>query len=108
VVFDPYHHILCGNILTGIEDFELPPRGVSTAFVSPNPASANVLLQWPGTGNMTIEAMIFDMSGRVVRTATLSPSDRHLSVAGLPTATYLLQHTTDTGIRQTTKLVVID
>jgi len=108
VVFDPYHHILCGNILTGIEDFELPPRGVSTAFVSPNPASANVLLQWPGTGNMTIEAMIFDMSGRVVRTATLSPSDRHLSVAGLPTATYLLQLTTDTGIRQTTKLVVID
>jgi len=44
----------------------------------------------------------------VVRTATLSPSDRHLSVAGLPTATYLLQLTTDTGIRQTTKLVVID
>ncbi len=108
VVFDPYNHILCGNILTGIEDFELPPQGVSTAFVSPNPASANILLQWPGTAEMTIEAMIFDMSGRMVRNASLSPSDRHLSVAGLPSGTYLLQLTTHTGIRQTTKLVVID
>ncbi len=25
VVFDPYTHILSGNILTGIEDFDLPP-----------------------------------------------------------------------------------
>jgi len=108
VVFDPYHHILCGNILTGIEDFELPPQGVSTAFVSPNPACANILVQWPGTAEMTVEAMIFDMSGRMVRTASLTPSDRHLSVAGLPSATYLLQLTTNTGIRQTTKLVVID
>jgi len=55
VVFDPYHHILCGNILTGIEDFELPPQGVSTAFVSPNPACANILVPWPGTAEMTTD-----------------------------------------------------
>lgn len=108
VVFDPFHHILCGNILTGIEDFELPPQGVSTAFVSPNPACADILVQWPGTTGMTLDAVIFDMSGRIVRRAALQPSGRHMSVAGLPSATYLLQLTTNTGIRQTTKLVVVD
>lgn len=108
VVFDPFHHILCGNILTGIEDFELPPQGVSTAFVSPNPACADILVQWPGTAGMTLDAVIFDMSGRIVRRAALQPSGRHMSVAGLPSATYLLQLTTNTGIRQTTKLVVVD
>lgn len=108
VAFDPYHHILCGNVLTGIEDLELPPAGVSTAWVSPNPARGSAEVIWSGTGGSTIEAVIYDLSGRAVRTAFLSPSERMFSVAGLPSATYLLQLTTESGIRQTTRLVVID
>jgi len=108
VTFDPYHHILSGNILTGIEEFQLPPCGVSTAWVSPNPANTSTVLNWPGTENAQIQAVIYDLSGRAVRTASLSPSDRVFSVYGLPSATYLLQLTTGTGVRQTTRLVVID
>lgn len=108
VVFDPFHHILCGNVLTGVKDYDLPPQGVSTAFVSPNPARMDIVVHWPGTDTLTIQALVFDMSGRVVREATLSPPMRSLSVAGLPAGVYLLQLTGETGIRQTTRLVVAD
>ncbi len=108
VVFDPYTHILSGNILTGIEDFDLPPGGVSTACLSPNPAMSEAVLVWPGTENRVIEAVIYDLTGRPVRSASLTPENRNIQLQGLPAATYLIQVTTETGIRQTTKLVIMD
>lgn len=108
VTFDPFHHILCGNILTGIEDYNLPPGGLSTAWVSPNPAAVNVSVHWPGAEALEIRARVFDMSGRLVREASLPPSDRILSVSGLPPGVYLLQLTGETGVRQTSRLVVAD
>ncbi len=108
VTLDPYHHLLCGNVLTGIEEFDLPPEGVSTAWLGPNPAQGVCVLYWPGTEESTIEARVFDLTGRAVRTQTLTPVDRQLDLQGLPAATYLLQVTTETGIRQTTGLVVLN
>lgn len=110
ITFDPYHHILCGNILLGIESPILPPGGVSTAYLGPNPVSTNssALLTWPGTELNTIEVIVFDLSGRAVLTQNLSQSDRSINLTGLPASTYLLQLTTNTNIRQSTKLIVLE
>jgi len=108
VTFDPYHHILCGNILTGIESPIVPPGGVSTASLGPNPTRGSTTLFWPGTELNTIEAIVFDLSGRSVVSTTMVPGNRNLDLNGLPAATYLLQFTTETAIRQTTRLVVLE
>jgi aminopeptidase N len=109
VVFDPYTHILCGNVLTGIEEMELPPEGVSTVYLAPNPARNSTTIFWPGTEENTLMAAVYDLSGRIVHEQSLDPGERAVRLpSGLPSATYLMQITTDGGIRQTTRLVVVD
>jgi aminopeptidase N len=108
VEFDPFRHILCGN-LTCIGDRPVPPAGgLGTMHFSSNPCAGSTSIMWPGTELMNLEVTIYDLTGRVVRSAVLTPDDRLLQVDGLPAASYLVEARAERNLRQTVQMVVLD
>lgn len=107
VEFDPYTKILSTAVL-GVEEQTFPPEnGVSTMYLGPNPAVSQTNLNWPGTGNMTIEISIYDLSGRIVQSGILEPTVRSIDLSGIPAGTYIVDATAPGNIRQSSRLVVL-
>jgi len=108
VVFDPYSHILCSNVLTGIEEAPLPPRGLGTVHLEPNPCAGATSVVWDGAESMELLVTVYDMAGRVCSRQDLSPSDRMLDLSTLPPAMYLLDVRGEGQLRQSVRLVVLE
>mgnify|MGYP006282385055 CR=1 FL=1 len=108
VIFDPYSHILCDNVLTGVEETPLPPHGLGTLHLGPNPCSNVTSLFWDGTESMELQVFVYDMTGRLRMEASLMPDDRILDTSSLPPATYLLDVRAEGSIRQSVRMVVLD
>ena len=108
VIFDPYSNVLSGNVLTGIEDMTLPPGGMGTVHLGPNPCRLSTSVIWPGSDGMGLEVTVYDLSGRVHMEESLSPSERTLDVSGLPAAMYLLDVQASGGVRQSARLIVLE
>jgi aminopeptidase N len=108
VTFDPYSHILSGNVLTGIGDMPLPPGGMGTLCLGPNPCRLSTSVFWPGSDEMELLVTVYDLAGRVRLEERLSPSDRVLDVSCLPAAMYLMDVQGNGGVRQATRLIVLD
>lgn len=108
VIFDPSSHILCGNVMTGIEGSPLPPEGLGTVHLGPNPCRLTTTVIWTGAENMELGVTVYDMSGRVCLEDRLYPGDRTLDVSSLPPAMYLLDIRGEGSIRQSARMVVLE
>jgi len=108
VTFDPYSHILSGNVLTGIGDTHLPPGGLGTVSLAPNPCLASSDVSWPGAETMELRVTVYDMAGRSVGEQVLAPGARTLDVSDLPSAMYLLDVRGEGSLRQSARLIVLD
>ncbi|MBN2588208.1 MAG: T9SS type A sorting domain-containing protein [Candidatus Fermentibacteraceae bacterium] len=108
VIFDPYSHILCGNVLTGIEETPLPPDGLGTVHMGPNPCAGSTSLIWDGADSMELRVTVYDMTGRVCMVERMMPGERTLDVSVLPPAMYLLDVRGEGVLRQSVRLVVLD
>jgi hypothetical protein len=57
---------------------------------------------------LILEVTVFDLTGRVVRSASLQSESRMLDVSGLPAASYLVEARAEGNLRQTVQMVVLD
>ncbi len=107
VVFDPDTKILSTSVL-GVEEQTYPPMGgVGTMYLGPNPASLNSTINWQGTGEMTLQIRIYDLSGRVVERLILEPSSRSLDLSSIPVGTYIVDAVAPGNMRQSARLVIL-
>ena len=107
VEFDPNIKILSTSIL-GVEEQTFPPQGgVGTMYLGPNPTSSNATINWLGTGDMTLEVKVYDLSGRIIQSGTMEPSYRTLDLFGVPAGTYFVDAVAPGNMRQTARLVIL-
>lgn len=108
IVFDPYSHILSGNVLTGIEYSFLPPEGLGSVHLAPNPCLGSTSVIWMGAEDMELEVTVYDLAGRICLKEQLIPGNRTLDVSGLIPAMYLLDVNGQDSFRQSVRLIVLE
>ncbi|MBN1434474.1 T9SS type A sorting domain-containing protein, partial [Candidatus Fermentibacterales bacterium] len=107
VRFDPGHFVL-STALLGVEDQPAPPGGGTGLMrVFPNPSSGTAVVEWPGLEGLAIRIGVYDVSGRLLQTASLEPGSRSLSFDGLPAGTYLVEGRSAGNLRQVTRLILL-
>ena len=107
VAFDPGHHVLSTSLL-GVEP-DVPEGGAGLLRVTPNPSGAcGLVLQWSGMDGEPLNVVVYDLTGRAVARRSLEPGERSLGSLSLPAGTYLLEAVSSRGLRQTTRLTVLD
>ena len=98
-----------GDINIGIADTKRKAPGNSFA-VYPNPAGATVTMQYSMSESGESQIMIFDLSGRLLKTAekTFRHAGKYrveLNLNGLESGSYLLVHKTGYGVANATYLI---
>jgi aminopeptidase N len=106
VRFDPQHRIL-STALLGTPPSP-PPGGAGLFRLAPNPARGAVTLSWPGMETADIDVAVFDMSGRCVMSSVMVVEEGTLDAGGLPAGMYIVEASAPGGIRQSTRLTVLD
>ena len=99
---DAYHAVRLALTMTGVEEHTGNLETRYTLF--PNPASQQCFIT-ATTENAQTPCQLYDLSGRVVRSETLSPGVNTLSLAGLPAGCYILR-VSDANQIVTKKLIV--
>ncbi|NOQ23306.1 MAG: T9SS type A sorting domain-containing protein [Candidatus Aegiribacteria sp.] len=83
--------IKTGDTAQGVEE----PNPENLQFsVMPNPAKNSVFFQNPPSGSATVN--IFDMGGRLVKTAAISPGEESLNISDLSQGVFLARIVTET------------
>ena len=83
--------------VTGIQETEAQLEGVS---VYPNPVDYLLNVKFD-SNNSTVSAMIFDASGRMIRSEQINSgiTQRQFDLTGIANGTYLLRLITDEGLK---------
>jgi len=105
VVFDPGNKVLSTHLLGTGDGPQLPPGGVGTLRLAPNPAHFSTEVIWSGMDG-SMEASLFDLAGRMLSSWELTGSERVLDLSGVPSGLYLVTVRGEGGLRQTAKLLV--
>lgn len=106
VEFDPGNYVLSTHLLGVEEGPQPPPGGARTLLAAPNPAHACTELIWNGMENSRLEVVLYDLSGRSLRSWSLSSRDRVLDLTGVPSGLYLVTASGEGNLRQTAKLMI--
>lgn len=78
------NHLMSTDAFTGVEELQ-----ASQLNLYPNPTTASLHLDIPGSMNSTIH--ILNMAGQRIQTAQVTPAAQSIDVSTLPTGTYILE-----------------